>query len=157
MPLYSNVCRALLHSNVDRCVWLVSGGQLFTGIKFLEIFFFKFKIFNAIARNILSQIREQILVPPTFYNVKNTFLVVGCWLGWTVIKRFGPIISNFWGPFLKVFMGKKLLWFFFEIIVGLPVGTEKLHRIKVNKIQKKIWKAFFMGGKTVFLRLKIWG
>ena len=50
-------------------------------------------------------------------------------------KGFGPIMSNFWGQFFKVFMDKKLcnLKFFWKYF---RVRTEKLHRIKVNKSQK---------------------
>ena len=39
-------------------------------------------------------------------------------------KKFGPIMSNFWGPFFKV-LGKKSIWLFFENIVGLVKESSK--------------------------------
>jgi hypothetical protein len=43
-------------------------------------------------------------------------------------------------------MGKKLIKFFFENIVG----SEKLHRIKVNKSQNNFGKYFLWGKKQFF-------
>ena len=53
-----------------------------------------------------SQIREQI--------------------GWTVKKKVGPIMSNFWGLFFKVSMDKILIQSFFENILesALKSGIE---------------------------------
>jgi hypothetical protein len=64
------------------------------------------------------------------------------------IKGFGPIMSNFWGPFLKVFMDKKLMKFFFWKYIR--VHTEKLHRIKVNKSQKNFGKNFLWRKNQLF-------
>ena len=50
-------------------------------------------------------------------------------------KSLGPIMSNFWGPFFYVFMGKKYL-------------------LKVKNV-KKIWEVFFTGQNPVFLGRKI--
>ena len=35
------------------------------------------------------------------YDMRNQFLPMGCGLVWTVKKRFGQIMSKFWGPFFK--------------------------------------------------------
>ena len=52
------------------------------------------------------------------HNMKNQFRAVCCGLGWTVNKRFGPIMSNLWGPFLKFSWVKNQFTFSFENIVG---------------------------------------
>ena len=58
-------------------------------------------------------------------------------------------MSSFWGPFFKVFMG---IFFFFKYC---RVRTEKLHRIKVNKSQKKIKIGkYFLQGKFFFFKAK---
>ena len=43
--------------------------------------------------------------------------ILGCGLGWAGLwnKRFWPIMSNFWGQFFQLFVGK---FFFFENIVA---------------------------------------
>ena len=56
-----------------------------------------------VAQYLESQIREQMLVSDILWY-ENQFWAVG-WAGlWK--KRFGPIISNFWGPFFKVSWAK---------------------------------------------------
>ena len=89
-----------------------------------------------------AQIRRQMSLG-TYLSYEKSIL--GCGLGWTVKNRFGLIMSNFWGPFFKVFMGKN---FFFK---DCRLGTEKLHRIKVNK---KNWK-YFLWAKTSFFMAKV--
>jgi hypothetical protein len=43
------------------------------------------------------------------YNMKNQFLVVGCGLGWTVIKK---VWADYEQLFKSVFMSKKYIFFF---------------------------------------------
>ena len=68
------------------------------------------------------------------------------------IKGSGPIMSSFWGPFLKVFMDKKLnsrfFWKYFRVC------TEKLHRIKMNTSQNNFGK-YFLWGENQFFRAKV--
>ena len=56
-------------------------------------------------------------------------------------------MSNFWGPFFKGFMAKKLIQTNFR--KHFRIRTEKLHIVKVNKSQKKL-ESIFYGGKTIF-------
>ena len=62
-------------------------------------------------------------------------------------KSLGLIMSNFWGSFFYVFMGKIFFWKY------CSVRTKKMHWIKVKKSQKKIGK-YFYGWKTSFFRAK---
>ena len=63
--------------------------------------------------------------------MKNEFWAVGCGLGCTVEKKgFGSIMSNFGGLFFKVFMDKKLIYFFENVLgsarkVALNKGKQK--------------------------------
>ena len=68
-------------------------------------------------------------------------------------KKFGPIMSKFWGPFLYVFIGKRYTYYFWKYC-SVRTEKEKLHKIKVKKV-KKNWK-YFLRGKTQFcLGIKI--
>ena len=66
---------------------------------------------------------------------EKSILGCGLWPGLDCGKKgSGPIMSNFWGPFVLSFYGQKInLKFFWKYC---RVRTEKLHRIKVNKSQK---------------------
>ena len=67
------------------------------------------------------------------WKIKSGFCAVG-WAGlWN--KRFGPIMSNFWGRFFQLFVGN----FFWKHCCD---RTEKLHRKKINN--------FFWGGGIFF-------
>ena len=69
----------------------------------------------------------------------------GLWaVGWAGLwnKRFGPIMSNFWGRFFQLFVGKKKK----KIWKHCSDRTEKLHRKKV----------FFFHVFVFFYRQKIW-
>ena len=62
-------------------------------------------------------------------------------------------MSNFWGPFFYVFMGKKYIYSFFENIVASTLKS--CIEEKVKKSFKKIGKYFLQGKNQFFLGLKI--
>ena len=79
-------------------------------------------------------------------------LLAVAWAGlWN--KMFGPIMSNFWGRFFQLFVGKKKKKIFWK---HCSVRTEKLHRKKVKKIFIFFGKNFFFQKNQFFLGLKIW-
>ena len=80
------------------------------------------------------------------------WLLAVAWAGlWE--KRFGPIMSNFWGRFFQLFVvKKKILKIFWK---HCSVRTEKLHRKKVKK-NIIFLEEFFFSEKPVFFRAKIW-
>ena len=79
-------------------------------------------------------------------------LLAVAWAGlWN--KMFGPIMSNFWGRFFQLFVGKKKKNFFWK---HCSVRTEKLHRKKVKFFIFFFGKNFFFQKNQFFLGLKIW-
>ena len=61
--------------------------------KFLEFSYQKKKCYYAITDMETDESWD------IFINMKNQFWALGCGLGWTVKKKFGPIMSNFLGLF----------------------------------------------------------
>ena len=72
------------------------------------------------------------------------------WAGLDCKKRFGMIMSNCWGRFFKFSWVKNQFKIFCK---HCRVCTEKLHRIKGNKNQKKFGK-YFLQGENQFFRAK---
>ena len=85
------------------------------------------------------------------YNMKNQF-----WAGLgsravLVKKKFGAHYEQLLRSVFLCFYVQKMNLIFFE---NCRVRTEKLHRRKVKKSQKKFWEVFFTGEKTSFFRAK---
>ena len=81
-------------------------------------------------------------------------IISGLWAGLDCEKkRFWPIMSDFWGPFFhsRIKFAQKIdskyFWKYCRVCI------ENLHRIKVNKSEKKIGKHFY-GKNPVFFRAK---
>ena len=57
------------------------------------------------------------------YNMKNQFWAVGCGLGWTEKKKVWADYEQLLRPVFLVFMDKKLIYNFFENIVGFALKS----------------------------------
>ena len=61
-----------------------------------------------------------------YIDVAQGAIFMRFWAGWQYWKnQFGPIMSNFWGRFFHVFVGKKMIYF----LKHCSVYTKKLHNI----------------------------
>ena len=95
-------------------------------IKFLNIRVVNNRIFNfRKSKFTTNHRRENRRLVGHFYVMKNRFWAVGCGLGCG--KKGSGLMSNLWGRFFQVFVGKKK-----KIWKHCSVRTEKLHRKKVN-------------------------
>jgi hypothetical protein len=93
------------------------------------------------------------LVLGHIYDMKNQFWAVGCGLGWKVKKKVWADYKQLLKPVFLSFHWQKINLNFF--CKYCRVRTEKLHRIKVKKSQKKFGKYFLRGKNQFLLRLKI--
>ena len=53
-------------------------------------------------------------------------------------KEFGPIVSNFWGRFFHVFVGKIFIFYFLKNIVASALKSYIILFFIKKKIEKKI-------------------